>query len=150
MTRPDDIAGLQALVAAEHAAVFGIAAMGGRLAGLDPRSPGVGDLRLQFDVHRSRRDAWTAALVARNAAAPPSAAAYVLPPLGSAEGTLAAAAALEGRMAAAYAAALSQLGDPTLRTQVTAALTDVARQQYALGTFAGQPPATAAPPLPGG
>lgn len=149
MSAASDVEGLQDLVAAEHAAVFGVAAMGGRLANLDPRSPGVADLRLLFDVHRGRRDTWTAALVARHAAVPPSAAAYALPVLGDAARTLAAAAALEGRAAAAYAGALDRLTDATLRTQATAALTDAARQRYALGTLAGEPPATASTALPG-
>lgn len=149
MSTTSDVAGLQGLVSSEHAAVFGVAAMGGRLVNLDPRSPGVPILRRLFDVHRSRRDAWTAALSARHAPVPPAAAAYALPPLGDALRTLAAAAALEARTASTYSDALAQLADATLRAQATAALTDAARQQYALGTLAGQPAATAAPALPG-
>lgn len=150
MTPASDVAGLQALVAADHAAVFGVAAMGGRLANLDPWSPGVAILRGLFDAHRSRRDLWTAALLARHAAVPPSAAAYALPALGDARTTLEAASALEARASAAYGTALGQLIEATLRTQTAAALTDAARQQYALGTLAGLPPASAAPALPGG
>lgn len=150
MTAQSDVAGLQELVAAEHAAVFGVAALGGRLANIDPHSPGVGILRTLFDVHRGRRDAWTAALVARHAAVPPSAPAYALPQLGDATRTLIAAAALEGRAAAVYAGALASVTDATVRAQATAALTGAARQQYALATLAGEPPAVAAPALPGG
>lgn len=134
---------------AEHAAVFGIAAMGGRLVNVDPRSPGVPVLRQLFDIHRTRRDVWSAALRARHAPVPPSAPAYALPALGSAAQTLAAAAALEARAASAYRDALTLGTDATVRAQVTGALTDAARHEYALGTFAGQPPTTAAPALPG-
>lgn len=149
MSSAADVAGLQELVAAEHAAVFGVAAMGGRLANLDPRSPGVAILRRLFDAHRTRRDQWTSALRTRHATVPPAAAAYALPRLGDARGTLAAAAALEARATTAYGHAFAQLADATLRAQASAALTDGARQEYALGTLAGQPSATAAPALPG-
>lgn len=150
MSGAPDVTGLQGLVTAEQAAAYGIAAMGGRLANLAPSSPGVAVLRQLFDTHRLRRDAWSAALRTRNAPVPTAAAAYALPPLDNPAQVLAAAAALEARVGGAYRDALRTVADPSVRAQVVAALTDAARRQFALGTLAGEPAATAAPALPGG
>lgn len=144
-----DVPALQALVAAEQAAVFGLSAAGGRLANLAPGSPAASTVRDAYDVHRLRRDAWATALRSHRAAVPAAAAAYALPPLGDAGAAGTAAAGIEQRCTDAYVAALTGLTDRRLRVQVVAALTDAARRRYALLLAAGTPPQTASTAFPG-
>ncbi len=150
MRQPDpDAPALQALVAAEDAAVFGVSALGGRLADLAPGSAPAAALAAAYDVHRLRRDAWTAALRAVAAPVPAAEPAYQLPAPAGVAGTTMAAADLELRCAAAYDSALEGLADRTVRAQVIAALTDSARRSAALARAAGASPAAATRALPG-
>jgi hypothetical protein len=141
---------LQALVSAEDAAVFGVSALGGRLANLAPTDPGVAILRTLYDTHRLRRDSWALALRTRHGQVPDAAAAYAVATTSTATQVLAAAADLESRCSAAYGVALEALVDTRLRAAVMPALIDAARRTYALGVLAGRTPGAASTALPGG
>jgi hypothetical protein len=144
-----DASALQTLVAAEHAAVFGLAAAGGRLDVLARGSAGATTTRTGYETHLLRRDTWIAALRARHATVPAAAAAYELPALGTAAQAARAGAGIEERCGEAYEAALADLTDRTLRAQVTTALADAAGRRYALLLAAGETPAAASSAFPG-
>lgn len=146
---PPDVSALQDLVSAEHAAVFGLSASGGRLANLAAGSDAAASVRDGYDAHRLRRDAWTAALRRRHAVVPVAAAAYTLPPLGDAGAATIAAAGIEQRCAEAYETALAALSDRMLRARAVAALTDSARRRYRLLLAAGTPARGASTAFPG-
>lgn len=148
-TPPPEVSALQSLVAAEHAAVFGLSASGGRLANLAPGSDAAASVREGYDTHRLRRDAWAAALRSRRAAVPVAAPAYALPPLGDAGAATIAAAGIEQRCAEAYDSALAGLSDRMLRARAVAALTDSARRHHRLLLAPGTPPQGASTAFPG-
>ncbi|WP_228995049.1 ferritin-like domain-containing protein [Streptomyces sp. DH8] len=94
-----ELAAVQAALAAEHAAVYGYGALGGRLGGKRGA-----EARAAYDGHRSRRDAL--ARTARDLGGRPvaAAAAYALPfAVADAASAERLAAVLEDRIAGAYA-----------------------------------------------
>lgn len=106
--RADDAAGtaeveaLQAVLAAEHAAVFVYAALGARTSSSGDRS-GYAALTAAYDVHRDRRDQVEALITARRATPVAAEPAYVLPLRPDAAATRRRAAALEESCGATYA-----------------------------------------------
>jgi hypothetical protein len=152
MTRTDvalDSAALQALVAAEDAAVFGLSAAGGRLNDLAPGGVAATVVAATYDVHRLRRDAWSAALRALKAPVPAAAPAYALPSLSTVAEATDVAAGLEERCGQAYDAALAGLTNRTVRAQVIAALTDAARLARTLLLTVGASAEQASTAFPG-
>ncbi len=122
MTRPPAaVPVLQAVLAAEHAVVFGYGVAGARLSGVPRRRAQRG-----YDAHRARRDELAALLVERGAEPEPPAASYALPrPVEDARDAVELLTLLEERLAAVWADAVLELrGD--LRGLATAGLRDAA------------------------
>jgi hypothetical protein len=124
---------LQRCLAAEHAAVYGYAVVGGVLAGIADADP----LRAYADecyaAHRARRDELTARLT-RSGQAPVAAhPAYRLPPrVSGADGCRSLARRIERRSAAVYAFAVSKTVHGS-RALAVDALTDCAVREVAWG-----------------
>lgn len=141
----DPLAALQALLATEHAVIFGYGAAGALLEG---------DARLQavraFDAHRVRRDVLGALLRDRGGQPLAAAPAYDLPPLTTSAQALALAVRLEEGAAASAHDLLSSDTDPAARRLALAALTEAAVRATGWRVLARQRPATRAfPGAPG-
>jgi uncharacterized protein DUF4439 len=109
-TPPAVVPALQAALAAEHAAVFGYGAAGGRLAGAQRTAA-----QRDWAAHEAARDTLTAMLLARGAKPVAAQASYALPfTVTSAAAATALAAFLEDRVTAAYLG-LVALDDSGLR-----------------------------------
>lgn len=142
----DDVAVLQRLLAAEHAAVYGYGVLGARL-----DEPGR-TLALQSDdAHRSRRDLLRSALLDRGTAPVDGEAAYALPePVRDPSSAIRLGLHLEDGLAAHYAAALGDTGTVAVRSLAVAALQDAAVRAARLRTLAtpGRAAPVAFPGLP--
>ncbi|MFZ0325414.1 MAG: ferritin-like domain-containing protein [Actinomycetes bacterium] len=127
-----DLSALQSALAVEHSAVFGYGIVGGRLGPEDPLA------RRSYDVHRQRRDALAAALVAAQVVPTPAAAAYEPDgPVVTSRQTRALAASIEEHCATAYVA-LVETGDAQWRRTASAWLRDCAVLRY---RWSGEVPA---------
>jgi hypothetical protein len=140
---PDDVAALQACLAAEHAAVYAYGAVGGRLAGLSAGAAVVALVDESYEQHRAQRDALDAAI--RGLGADPVAAepAYALPVVPDTVGQCRRVARyLENRCCDAYAYAVS-LASPERRPGLATALAGSARRASSWGArleaFPGRP-----------
>jgi hypothetical protein len=120
-----EVDALQGCLAAEHAAVFGYAALGGALAGIPDTVAEEALAQRAYTAHRDLRDALDA-MVAELGAEPVAAeAAYRTGPTETAADCRRLAVTLEDATAAVYAFAVSQTTDET-RGLMTDALTDAA------------------------
>ncbi len=130
----------QDLLAAEHAAVWLFATLGGRVS--RSAAPDLADaLTRAHQMHRARRDQLTAELSAEDAEPVPAEAGYVLPNEARTTVQLAAAALeVESRCTAIYSAAVARTSGAG-RARAVRALVDSAVRQL---TFGGVPA-----PLPG-
>jgi hypothetical protein len=128
---------LQATLAAEHAATYVLATLGGATSSsAQPRL--AADLADAWAVHRDRRDAMVTAVERAGADPAPAAPAYDLPPdLGRPSGVRAAALEVERRCAATYAALVAE-STGGRRAWAVAALSDAAVREL---SFAGAPEA---------
>ncbi len=138
-----EVAALQRVLAAEHAAIWGYGVVGGQL----PSS--AQDAARQADrTHRLRRDTVNALLHSRGAVPAAAAPAYELPfPVTDPAAARRLAVHLEQGTAAGWHAALGYLTTPELRRLGVAALTDAATRgvQWRL-TVPGEPSTV---PFPG-
>ncbi len=132
---------LQAVVAAEHAAIAAYGVLGGRLDGAALRLAQAAD-----DGHRQRRDDATAALWARGAAVPASLPAYDVPAADRAA-ALALALRLEEGLAVRWLDLVSGTDDAELRRLAVAGLREVAVRAARWRALLGRQPPTVA--LPG-
>lgn len=138
-----EVAALQRVLAAEHAAVWGYGVVGGQLPGPAQQAAHSAD-----SAHRGRRDTLSALLAARGATPVAAAPAYELPfPVTDAGAARRLAAHLEAGTAAAWHASLGALPAADLRRLAVAALTDAASRglQWRL-TVPGEPSTV---PFPG-
>ena len=120
-TRRDELAALQAVLAGEHAAVYGYGVAGARLRGR-PRERATA----AYTAHRVRRDDLMALVRARGGQPVPAEATYELPgPVTTAADAVALATLLEERLAAVYADAVAEL-DGDLRRLAVDGLRDCA------------------------
>jgi hypothetical protein len=71
--------GLEPLLSAEHAAIYGYGIAGATLVRLQASVATLGAVRSGFDAHRQARDQLTDAITAGRGVAPPALAAYQLP-----------------------------------------------------------------------
>jgi hypothetical protein len=107
---------LQQVLRAEHAAIFGYGALGGHLAKANRKSAALAER-----AHRDRRDAIASLLVAAGAEPAPAEPAYELPaPVTSPVSAAKLAVLIEERTAAAWRAAVPELGSSQRRTAVDA------------------------------
>jgi hypothetical protein len=119
VTAPD--AGLEAALAAEHAAIYAYGALGAHLTGRDRR-----DAVAAETAHRARRDALLLRMADTGTAPVPAAPAYTLPFAVTDRATaLRLAVGVEERTAAAWRAAVPETAAGDRQTAV-AALTDCA------------------------
>ena len=132
---------LQALLAAEHAVVYGYGVLGARLE--DALRPVA---RQVSDHHRARRDALTALLLDRNAPAPPALMAYDVTVARQID-ALALAVRLEEGMAGHWRDLVGGSGELRLRLLGAAGLSEVAVRAARWRLLLGRRPATVA--LPG-
>ncbi|OHV38266.1 protein kinase [Pseudofrankia sp. EUN1h] len=144
------ITALSALVAVEHAAVYGAASAGGALAplGVDARDAR-GLAAAAYTAHRQLRDALIALLLDAGAKPPASQPAYTLPVNpASAGAALTLLAELDDRTAAS---AYDAIGSATGRARelVVDALAQAAGRAQRARLTAGLAPATAVKALPG-
>lgn len=131
---------LQDCLAAEHAACFGYAALGGALAGIPDTASDEARADEYYVVHRQARDDLTDLIASLDADPVAAEAAYSVPVLTSERACRRLAAKLEQRTAAVYAYAIAETIDDT-REMSADALTACAIRAVAWG---------AAPdPLPG-
>jgi hypothetical protein len=108
--RPQAIAGLQAALAAEHAACFGYGVVGAHLTGLPQQAA-----RTDWVAHQVARDQLTAMISKLGAVPVPSAVAYALPaPVRTAGQARELAVTLEDRVTQAYIA-LVAVNDVSIR-----------------------------------
>ncbi|MFJ9405484.1 DUF4439 domain-containing protein [Streptomyces sp. NPDC101393] len=113
----DELAAVQAALAAEHAAVYGYGVVGGRVAG-DHRK----EAQAAYDGHRAQRDALRRTVRDLGGKPHAAAAAYELPfPVPDAAAAARLAAELEDRLAAVYAD-LVRAGGAARRKEAAAAL----------------------------
>ena len=128
---------LEAVLAAEHAAIFAYGPIGAHLAG-----DAAADARAAEAAHRTRRDALLLQLTAEGATPPPAAAAYALPePVTDRAAALRVAIGVEERASSAWRAALAATsGDQ--RKQVLSAYTDCALRATRWRRTAGVRPIT--------
>jgi uncharacterized protein DUF4439 len=127
------LAALQRCLAAEHAAVYGYAVVGGVLADI----PDAASLRAYADdcyaAHRARRDDLTARLTTIGHSPVAAHPAYRLPPrVSGTAGCMSLARRIEHRTAAVYAFAVSKTVDSS-RALAVDALTDCALREVAWG-----------------
>lgn len=135
-------AGLQQVLAAEHAASWGYGVVGGHLRPAEQTAARSAD-----QAHRSRRDTLTSLLVDRGAPPVAAAASYALPfPVNDAAAARRLAVHLEQGTAASWHATLGGSADPAIRRLSLAALTDAATRglQWRL-TVPGEPSTIAFP-----
>lgn len=140
---------LQAVLAAEHAAVYAYDVLGPRLP--DPLQPRARDTQA---AHRVLRDRLTALLHARRADAPPTAAAYDVAVAGPAQ-ALTLAVRVEEGLAVRWRDLVAGTDAADLRELGTSGLVDAAVRAARWRTAAGAPVVTVAlpgtpPPPPGG
>ena len=136
-------AALRAVLAAEHAAVWGYGVVGAALPGADRQAA---DLAL--DAHRDVRDQVAELLDARGTDQVAARAAYALPfPVLSPADAAALAVTLEDGVSAAWAWVLDQAGERSTRVSAVAVLADAEVRAVAWRTAAGQMPVTN--PFPG-
>ena len=132
---------LQALLAAEHAVVYGYGVLGARLD--DALRP---TARQVSDGHRARRDALTALLLDRGAPAPPALMAYDVTVAHQSE-ALALAVRLEEGLAVLWRDLVGGAPELKLRLLGAAGLSEVAVRAARWRLLLGRRPATVA--LPG-
>ncbi|MGW4381539.1 ferritin-like domain-containing protein [Kitasatospora sp. NPDC004531] len=115
-----DAGALQAVLAAEHAAVYGYGVVGAFL----PTGPERENGRAAYAAHQSRRDAWQRLLTTAGASPTAAAPGYRLPfPVDDAAGAARLAAHLETQLTAAYA---ELCATAAVRPQAAAALREAA------------------------
>lgn len=118
----DDVKLLNGLLAIEHAAIYDLAVLGGRL-GVAARA----ELRLRYDEHRLHRDRLQAEVVRLGGEPVAAEPVYRLPgPVGG-KATLRTAELVERAAASAYHQAIGGLEDRAARTLCVASLLDEAR-----------------------
>lgn len=132
---------LQALLSAEHAAIYGYGVVGGRL---DDATRGTA--LAAYDSHRARRDQLEALLTAREATPEPAEAAYDVA-TSSAEQALALAVRIEEGLALRWRDLVGATDDPELRALGVAGLQETAVRAASWRRLAGDPQVTVA--LPG-
>ncbi|WP_370287625.1 DUF4439 domain-containing protein [Nocardioides sp.] len=126
-----EVEALQTVLAAEHAAVFVLAALGARTSSSgDPR--GYRALTSAYDVHRGRRDQVERLLAARRATPVAAEPAYALPLRPDAAATRRRAASLEESCAATYAYLVAR-SSGAVRQFGVEALIDAAVRAVGLG-----------------
>ena len=136
-----DIALLQTLLAAEHAAVYGYGVLGARLS--DAARPAA---RQSSNAHRARRDALTSHLLDRDAPAPAALMAYDVTVASQPE-ALRLAVRLEEGLATRWRDLVARTTDLPLRTMGAAGLSEVAVRAARWRLLLGSTPITVA--LPG-
>lgn len=117
---PGEVRLLQALLAAEHAAVYGYGVLGARLSGALRELAGDAD-----DAHRLRRDSLAARLRERQAEQPVPAAAYDVAVAGQAQ-AVALAVTLEQGLSVRWRDLVAGTDDRALRALAVAGLTETA------------------------
>jgi hypothetical protein len=120
----DAVSALQVALAAEHAAIWGYAVVGGR-AGASLR----GQVQAADTAHRNRRDATAAAIRALGGDPVPTHATYQLPfPVADQRSALRLAVQLEHGVAGAWRYVVASVDDARLRRTAATALTATAVQ----------------------
>jgi hypothetical protein len=141
---------LAALLAVEHASVYGCASAGGALAPLGPAAEGARELaRAAYLAHRALRDTLTSMLLDAGVTPPPALPAYTLPVTpNSAVNALTLLADVEDRTAGAAYDALATVAGPS-RALAADALGQAALRGQRARLAAGESPAAAGRALPG-
>jgi hypothetical protein len=144
------VTALSALLAAEHAAVYGTSAAGGALAPLGQPAKAARALAYAaYTAHRELRDELTGLILGAGGQPPAALPAYTLPVApGTVPGALSLLAQLDDRTAAAAYAAVGAVTG-TARELVVDALSQAAIRAQRTRLTAGIPPTTAMQPLPG-
>lgn len=142
--------GLEALLAGEHAAVYGYAAAGAVLVGLAAPGALISAVRTGYDAHRASRDALAEAIAAAGGAPPGAVPAYSVPfPLSSTIAVVRFLAGIEDRLCGAAATAVSATATPAHRVLAVGDLSAAAVRALRLKQLGGAPPSKAVTPLPG-
>jgi hypothetical protein len=147
---PASVAGLSAMAAVEHAAVYACATAGGALASAGGSGAAVRRLAHDaYEAHRRLRDSLIGAILAAGGRPPAARAAYALPtrPVDPAS-ALGLLADVEDRAAAVAYDAVAALGTAHRQLAVDALAGAAVRAQRAR-LAAGAPPERAGPALPG-
>jgi Domain of unknown function (DUF4439) len=140
-------AGLESVVAAEHAAIYGYGQAGAALVRLQAPAALLAATRSGYDALRTSRDQLSDAIAAAGGTPPPELAGYALPfPLQSAADVVRLLAGLEDRLCGVAATALEAT---TGRLLISDVLSAAAVRAVRIRLLGGAPPASAVNPLPG-
>jgi hypothetical protein len=141
--------GLEPLLAAEHAAIYGYGIAGAALVKAQASVDMLGAVRGGFDAHRQTRDQLTDAIAAAGGTPPPAEAAYQLPfDVTDAVSALRLLAVLEDRVSAVAAYAVSQ-SEGTARSAAAYELSSSAVRATRLRRLLGTPAGRITTPFPG-
>jgi hypothetical protein len=141
--------GLEPLLAAEHAAIYGYGIAGAALVKAQAPLEMLGAVRGGFDAHRQTRDQLTDAIAAGGGTPPPAEAAYQLPfDVTDSASALRLLTVLEDRVSAVAAYAVSQ-SDGTARSAAAYELSASAVRATRLRRLLGAPAGQLATPFPG-
>lgn len=140
-------AGLESVLVAEHAAIYGYGQAGAALVGLQAPVALLAATRSGYDALRASRDQLSDAIAAAGGTPPPALAGYALPfPLQTAAAVVRLLTGLEDRLCGVAATALESANGRLLVSDVLSAAAVRAVQLRMLG---GAPPAKAVNPFPG-
>lgn len=140
-------AGLEAVLSAEHAAIYGYGQGGAALVGLQAPVSLLAATRSGYDALRASRDQLSDAITAAGGSPPPALASYALPfPLRSAADVVRLLAGMEDRLCTVAATATQSV---TGRLLISDVLTASAIRAVRLRLLGGAIPAKAVTPLPG-
>jgi hypothetical protein len=144
------VTGLEAVLAGEHAAVYGYGTAGAVLIGLSAPGVLISTVRRGYDAHRESRDDLTAAIVAARATPPVTLPAYALPfPLTSTAAVVRFLSGIEDRLCGAAATAVGVTTTAAQRLLAVDVLSSAAVRACQLRVLGGAAPAKAVSPLPG-
>jgi hypothetical protein len=125
----NQVEALQAALAGEHAALYGVGLAGGKL-----RSTRAAAVEDAFETHRARRDRLSALLVAAGETPVAAEPAYALPrPVTNAATAISLVLVIEQRIAAVYGDLVEAAEDAAVRIFAIEALLDIAKEQLAWG-----------------
>jgi uncharacterized protein DUF4439 len=142
--------GLEALVAGEHAAVYGYSAAGPVLVGMSAPVVLLSAVRSGYDAHRTSRDALVDAIAAAGGTAPPALPSYTVPfPLNSTAAVVRFLAGIEDRLCGVAATAVGTTRTPTHRLLAVSVLSAAAVRATRLKELGGAAPGASVTPLPG-
>ena len=124
---PSTPTGIEALLAGEHAAVYGYAAAGPVLVGLSAPVALLAAVRAGYDAHRASRPANVDAIVAARGTAPPALPAYTVPfPLTTTAAAVRFLAGIEDRLCGVAVTAVGATSTPSRRLLATGVLSAAA------------------------